>query len=219
MESRSATGCRIKRACWAEVRRARGLEPREQAPNEACVVNQAPANDESAVAQAAHELSRLQEETAQARAVLASVQRDLTEARKRLGNAQANQLLEANEQLVLALLRARAEAQTGEQALAKVSRSAEFDILAPARPGPAELREANEQLVLAALSAQQLLAAAEVARRQQTELLALVAHELRNPLTPIRTAAALMGRVKSEELPRVQAMIERQVAHMARLVS
>jgi len=190
-------------------------------------VNQAPANDESAAAQAARELSRLQEETAQARAVLASVQRDLAEARKRLGSAQANQLLEANEQLVLALLRARTEAETAAQALDKVSRPAQFDslsdlpnpILPSDRFAPAELQEANEQLVLAALSAQQLLAAAEVARLQQTELLALVAHELRNPLTPIRTAAALMGRVKSEELPRVQAMIERQVAHMARLVS
>ena len=81
-----------------------------------------------------------------------------------------------------------------------------------------EMREANEQLVVAALSAQQLVTAAEVARQEQIQLLAVVAHELRNPLTPIRTAAALMGRVKSEELPRVQAIIERQVAHMARLV-
>src|SRR5258706_15169682 len=130
MESRSATGCRIKRACWAEVRRARGLEPREQAPNEACVVNQAPANDESAAAQAARELSRLQEETAQARAVLTSVQRDLAEARKRLGSAQANQLLEANEQLVLALLSARTEAEIAAQAFDKISsRPAQFDSL------------------------------------------------------------------------------------------
>jgi diguanylate cyclase (GGDEF)-like protein len=85
----------------------------------------------------------------------------------------------------------------------------------------AQMREANEHLVLAALSAQELQAAAEQAQRKQTELLALVAHELRNPLAPLRGAAALLGRLQSGErllLPRIQAIIERQVAHMSRLV-
>jgi diguanylate cyclase (GGDEF)-like protein len=81
------------------------------------------------------------------------------------------------------------------------------------------LRDANERLVLAALGAQQLQHAAELARRRQTELLALVAHELRNPLSPIRAAAALLGRVGSEELPRLKAIIERQVTRMKRLAS
>ena len=94
--------------------------------------------------------------------------------------------------------------------------------LEPAASGGlnAQLREANEQLVRAALSAQELHAAAEQAQRRQLELLAVVAHELRNPLTPIRTAAALLGRVATEEplLPRLQAIIERQVIHMTRLV-
>jgi signal transduction histidine kinase len=84
-----------------------------------------------------------------------------------------------------------------------------------------QLREANEQLVLAALSAQQLQAAAEQAQRRQAEFLALVAHELRNPLTPIRTAAALLSDVRTDEpmLLQVQAVMERQVLHMSRLVS
>ncbi len=83
----------------------------------------------------------------------------------------------------------------------------------------AQLREANEQLVLTALGAQQLLAAAEEARRRQTELLATVAHEFRNPLGPIRTAAALLSHVKVEQLPRLQAIIERQVLRVSRLAS
>jgi len=83
----------------------------------------------------------------------------------------------------------------------------------------AQLREANEQLVLATLGAQQLLAAAEQARQRQTDLLAMVAHELRNPLAPIRTAAALLGRVKVEELARLQGIIERQVLRVSRLAS
>jgi diguanylate cyclase len=81
-----------------------------------------------------------------------------------------------------------------------------------------QIRDANEQLILAALDAQELSAAAAHARQQQTAFLAVLAHELRNPLTPIRTAAALLSHVRTEELPRMQAIIERQVAHMSRLI-
>ncbi|WP_213768691.1 diguanylate cyclase [Caballeronia sp. dw_19] len=83
-----------------------------------------------------------------------------------------------------------------------------------------QLREANERLVLAALTAQELQAAAEDAQRRQTEFLAVIAHELRSPLSPIRTAAEMLGHLRSDEplLARVQAIIERQVAHMSRLV-
>jgi diguanylate cyclase (GGDEF)-like protein len=84
----------------------------------------------------------------------------------------------------------------------------------------AHLREANEQLVLAALTAQDLKAAAEQAQARQMELLAVVAHELRNPLTPLRTAAAMLRGARADEplLLRVQEVIERQVTYMARLV-
>ncbi|MET1078422.1 MAG: diguanylate cyclase [Pseudomonas sp.] len=81
-----------------------------------------------------------------------------------------------------------------------------------------QLREANENLLLAALGAQQLLAASEQALRQQKDLLAMVAHELRNPLTPLSIAAGRLDRVRKEELPRMQALIERQVQQMVRLV-
>jgi signal transduction histidine kinase len=82
----------------------------------------------------------------------------------------------------------------------------------------AQLQEANEHLLLAALGAQELQDAAERAQGDQTAFLAVVAHELRNPLTPIRTAAHLMTRVGPAELPRLQAVIERQVDHVSRLV-
>ncbi|WP_284617106.1 diguanylate cyclase domain-containing protein [Aquabacterium humicola] len=82
------------------------------------------------------------------------------------------------------------------------------------------LQEANEHLVMAALTAQQLQAAAEQAQVRQTEILAVVAHELRSPLAPIRAAAALLnqGRADAPLLQYVQAVIERQVVHMTRLV-
>ena len=83
-----------------------------------------------------------------------------------------------------------------------------------------QMREANEKLVLAALGAQKLQQAAEEALRRQTEFLAVLAHELRNPLTPMQHAAALLSRARLDEslLPRIQSMIERQVTHMSRLI-
>ncbi len=83
----------------------------------------------------------------------------------------------------------------------------------------AQLRDANQHLVLAALNAQELQAASEQAQRRQTEFLAVVAHELRTPLAPIRIAATMMDSKRKDALPRMQAMIEQQVVHMARLVS
>lgn len=82
-----------------------------------------------------------------------------------------------------------------------------------------DLREVNEQLILAALRAQQLYTEARAVNGEQRRFLAVVAHELRNPLTPIRTAGYLLDRVRAEELPRMQRIIERQVRHMLRLVS
>jgi signal transduction histidine kinase len=81
-----------------------------------------------------------------------------------------------------------------------------------------QMREANEQLILAALSAQHLQASAEHSLEQQRNILAVVAHELRHPLTPISLIAGRLVRVPSEELPRMQALIEGQVQHLSRLV-
>ncbi|MEJ7747009.1 MAG: diguanylate cyclase [Luteimonas sp.] len=85
----------------------------------------------------------------------------------------------------------------------------------------AQMQEVNQQLLMAALNAQGLQADAELAHRQQQGYLAVLAHELRNPLTPLRMAAELLGHIHSDgtKLPRLQAMIERQVTHMTRMVS
>lgn len=82
------------------------------------------------------------------------------------------------------------------------------------------LQEANTQLLLAAISAQELRDAAELAQRRQTSFLGVLAHELRNPLTPIRNAAAILGRIPGENpmLSKVQTIIERQVQNLSRLV-
>lgn len=83
-----------------------------------------------------------------------------------------------------------------------------------------DLRDANERLILAALSAQELKEAAELARQRQSALMAAVAEELRNPLAPIRVAAAMLGREDLDEpvLPRVQVILEEQLSQISRLV-
>jgi diguanylate cyclase (GGDEF)-like protein len=83
----------------------------------------------------------------------------------------------------------------------------------------AQLREANGELVLAALTAQDLQAAAERAQRQQKEFLAVMAHELRNPLTSIRLASTMLAQSGTADPARMRAIIEREVTHMARVVS
>jgi PAS domain S-box-containing protein len=60
----------------------------------------------------------------------------------------------------------------------------------------------------------------EEAGRRKDEFLAMLAHELRNPLAPIRNAVEVINRLGSSEpnLERCRAVIERQVNHMTRLV-
>jgi PAS domain S-box-containing protein len=58
------------------------------------------------------------------------------------------------------------------------------------------------------------------ADRRKDQFIATLAHELRNPLAPIRTAVAILGRADAAAPDRDWAVgvIERQVGHMARLV-
>lgn len=162
--------------------------------------------NKEAVANAAHELFLLGQKTVKARAVLAALQKELSDANTQLVDSQqVEQLIEANQRLVLAILLAHSEA-------APLQRTQEEQRLY------LEMREANEQLVIAALSAQHLQASAEQSLEQQRHILAMVAHELRNPLTPISMIAGRLARVPSEEMPRMQALIEGQVRHMSRLV-
>jgi two-component system CheB/CheR fusion protein len=69
-----------------------------------------------------------------------------------------------------------------------------------------ELRAANERLV--------------EADRRKNEFLAILSHELRNPLAPIRNSLHILERAApgGERAKRAQAVIERQVGQMTRLV-
>lgn len=55
---------------------------------------------------------------------------------------------------------------------------------------------------------------------RKDEFISILAHELRNPLAPVRTAVEILKRASPAEptLARAHAVIERQVTHMARLI-
>jgi signal transduction histidine kinase/CheY-like chemotaxis protein len=71
-----------------------------------------------------------------------------------------------------------------------------------------------------ALQNAELYARIREADRHKDEFLATLAHELRNPLAPIRTAVALMGQqgLPASRTHWCRDVIERQVGHMARLL-
>jgi PAS domain S-box-containing protein len=65
---------------------------------------------------------------------------------------------------------------------------------------------------------QALLEAARSANRAKDEFLAMLGHELRNPLAPIATALQLMKLRGDKSFERERTVIERQVDHLTRLV-
>jgi len=89
-----------------------------------------------------------------------------------------------------------------------------------------QLREANEHLVMATVSAQSLRDLAEATNRRQTEFLAMLAHELRNPLAPLSMSASLLQSLagasgsssQGGQLAHVAGVVRRQVDQMARLL-
>lgn len=171
---------------------------------------------ESDVAMAAGNYARLRKEAQQARVVLDRLRHDVTRAQMHLDSV-LSQLVEANGRMGLSTLRARMDADAAANKLKEAAQPLLAEVERD-RERLNDAAEANTKLVLAALSAQELTSAAEEARDRLTELMAMVAHELRNPMTPIRTAAAMLDRVRPEELPRLQGIIEKQVSHILVLV-
>lgn len=73
---------------------------------------------------------------------------------------------------------------------------------------------------LIAIENANLLARLKEGDRHKDEFLAMLAHELRNPLAPIRNAAELLNVLASpnSDMRRATNLIERQVLHMSRLI-
>ena len=84
----------------------------------------------------------------------------------------------------------------------------------------AELEAANRALQGEIVERKRAEAALKAADRHKDEFLAVLAHELRNPLAPIRNAVEIMrrGSLSDPRLMWSRDVIERQVKHLSRLV-
>ncbi len=169
-------------------------------------------SSENDVAAATQTLALLNQQADAVRADLLKLRGELAKVQHAITSTSHSQLLEANEQLVLAAMRAQDIADKARRNLKPLARSGDTAAVQ-------DLRDANEQLVIAALKAQEKGASAEEAHRRQIKFLAMAAHELSNPLQPLRLAADMVPRVRTEEkLLALQATIVRQVGNMTRLI-
>jgi len=92
-------------------------------------VKKAPPGKDGSSAKATRELVSLQAQIEAARAVLIRLLQDTVLVESPLGGSPAAQLVEVNEQLVIAALSAQADAQTAAQALIDVARASVLDPL------------------------------------------------------------------------------------------
>lgn len=88
-----------------------------------------PASTDPAAAEAEARLVRLGVEVEAMKALLVRLLQDVVEAERRLQHSEVVQLVEANEQLVLAALRSQSEADTAQQALAEAAQAMTVDAL------------------------------------------------------------------------------------------
>lgn len=118
-------------------------------------------------------------------------------------------LAQANEQLERANTTLQAEKTRELEAMNGILQLANQELAAANRSLHAEIAER--------LRAEGALREAD---RHKDEFLAILAHELRNPLAPIRNAVEIMSRVPVENRQVVwsREVIDRQAAHLARLV-
>ncbi|HSI52585.1 MAG TPA: HAMP domain-containing sensor histidine kinase, partial [Ramlibacter sp.] len=188
--------------------------------------------DDRRVAMATRTLALLNQQADTVRGELTELRKDLQLTQLEFTAIPSAQLVEANERLVLSALRAQGVADAARRRVGELTRAADGREAAVASPSGAlarseyrrrvgDLREANEQLVVAALSSQEMEADAELAHAKQIKFLAMAAHELRNPLLPLRLAAQMITHERADRtiLLKAQATINSQVNHMARLIS
>ena len=186
--------------------------------------------DRNQVAAAAGALAVLEAQADTLRAELVRLRQELAQVERDFSATRGAQLVEANQQLVLAAMRAQDIADRAKSNLDALIRAG-ATALAHQRPQESVdaehqqdvrvLREANEQLVLAALESKELETTAQAAYRRQIAFLATVAHELRNPLMPLRLATHMLSRARTDEVvhTKLQATITGQVGQMTRLIN
>lgn len=195
-------------------------------------VNEPPDSKQVVAAAGAREMGVLEAQADALRAELLRLRQELAQAQRDISGMRGAQLLEANEQLVIAAMRAQEIADQARDHLHQLVASGPTAVLAPLPPsaklasaGPAPdidaLREANEKLVLAALQSREMQETAQAAYKRQIAFLATVAHELRNPLMPLRLATHMLSRARADEAAhaKLQATIASQVGQITRLIN
>ena len=93
-----------------------------------------------------------------------------------------------------------------------------YVVITPVLDGSGELR--GYAKVTRDMSEQRRLADLEVSSRRMREFIAMLAHELRNPLAPVRNAASIL-KLQADLPPtvrRIGEIVDRQVTHLTRLV-
>ena len=83
-----------------------------------------------------------------------------------------------------------------------------------------ERKRVEDELLKARQRAEETAAALQDADTRKNEFLAMLSHELRNPLTPVRNSLYILDRAVpgSEQAVRAQAVIDRQIGQLSRLV-
>ena len=81
-----------------------------------------------------------------------------------------------------------------------------------------QLKRANEQLVISGIRSDEMADHARAGERAKDEFLAMLSHELRNPLSPILTAVEVMEIKNPQICASERATIKRHVRHVVRLV-
>lgn len=103
---------------------------------------------------------------------------------------------------------------------ALLQKNYEATLQAKVRERTAELEQLNEHLSRESSERSKAVAALQEADSRKDEFLAILAHELRNPLAPIRNAVTIMKlRLgEPEVMNRAMGIIDRQVIQMVRLI-
>jgi len=148
-------------------------------------------------------LKQLNQQAHRVQAELVQLREELARAQDELAVAQGARVRLADEQVALAAARAKAIADTAHGSLGVLALAAE-----------------NEQLRQDAAASREEEADVHAEHARQITFLAMVAHELRNPLMPLRLAAHMLAQARTDDakFAQLQATISGQVAHMGRLI-
>lgn len=125
----------------------------------------------------------------------------------------------------LSQLRAQVARLREELAALRAAATPERQHVSPPGPTPetrmSQLREANEKLVVATIHAQAMTETVQQSIRDREQFLAMLAHELRNPLAPIVNALAILRRIApaDSQLAWIHDVVKRQVDQMTQLLN